>query len=538
MNNPKAILVIFALVTIGILGETTRGTVSAQDSQWTIQFGTPFADRANGVTTDRFGNLYVVGATNGKFPGQERSGGKIDAFLRKFDPGGTELWTRQFGSIGDDQALAVAVDSQGNILVAGEAGEDLPGKSRVSGRNGAYVRKYSPSGEGLWLRHFGVEHTSRATGVGVDQMGNVFIVGNTQGNLPGLEGSGNDDAFLRAYTSDGEELWSRQFGAEGGDFATSVAITALGEIYVVGWSRTKVQPVGSLELVLMSPLVRKFDGEGLEIWSRQVPIDGFARAIGAAVDAQGSLYMMGWVSGSLPGQSQLGRTDGFVRKYTVDGREAWTSQFGTDNEDRALGVGVDQAGNTYVAGWTKGVFPGQTGLGPKTFFVRQDAFVHKLDRAGSEVWTRQFGSEMPQSAVSVSAGPEGDMFVVGDTTGSLLGERYLGTIDAFMMKIPGDLPASLPELTPDTAAPNTAAVPLPEASQAPTSLPTSSPSGQPVTPPLSPDSSGGGCSAAPPGKVNSEWLVAALFLPGIVTARILSKGSRDRERQRSIIRPS
>ena len=46
---------------------------------------------------------------------------------------------------------------------------------------------------------------------------------------------------------------------------------------------------------------------------------------------------------------------------------AWDSQYGTDNEDRALGVGVDQAGNTYVAGWTKGVFPGQTGLGPNFF---------------------------------------------------------------------------------------------------------------------------------------------------------------------------
>ena len=535
MNNPKAILV---LLTIGLVEMTILSTVSAQDIQWTIQFGTPFADRANGVTTDRFGNLYVVGATNGKFPGQERSGGKVDAFLRKFDPSGTELWTRQFGSIGDDQALAVAVDTQGNIFVAGEAGEDVPGKLRVSGQNGAYVRKFSPSGEGLWLRHFGVKHTSRATGVGVDRMGNVFIVGNIQGNLPGQAGLGHDDAFLRAYSSDGEELWTRQFGAEGGDFATSVAISALGEIYVVGWSRTKVQPIGRLELVVMSPFVRKYDGEGQELWSRQVPIDGFARAIGAAVDAQGSLYMMGWVSGSLPGQSQLGRTDGFVRKYTVDGREAWTSQFGTDNEDRALGLGVDQAGNTYVAGWTKGVFPGQTGLGPKTFFVRQDAFVRKLDSDGSEVWTRQFGTEMPQSAVSVSAGPRGDMFVVGDTTGSLLGERYLGTIDAFMMKIPGDPAAPLPEPSPDIAASATAVVPLPESSPAPSQSPTSSPSGQPVTPPVSPDPSGGGCSAAPSGKANGEWLIAALFLPGIITARILSKGSPDRERKRSIIGPS
>ena len=76
MNNPKRILLIFALLTIGLPGMTARGTVLAQDAEWTIQFGTPFCDRASRVTTDSFGNLYVVGATNGKFPGQERSGGK------------------------------------------------------------------------------------------------------------------------------------------------------------------------------------------------------------------------------------------------------------------------------------------------------------------------------------------------------------------------------------------------------------------------------------------------------------------------------
>jgi len=314
MNNPKRILLIFALLTIGLPGMTARGTVLAQDAEWTIQFGTSFSNRASRVTTDSFGNLYVVGATNGKFPGQQRSGGKIDAFLRKFDPTGTELWTRQFGSIGDDLALAVAVDSQGNILVAGEAGEDVPGKLRVGGLNGAYVRKFSPSGDALWLRHFGIQQLSRATGVGVDRMGNVFIVGNIQGNLPGQVGLGNDDAFLRAYSSDGEELWNRQFGSEGGGFATEVAISDSGEIYVVGWSRNKVQPIGRLEHVVMAPFVRKYDGEGLEIWSRHLPIDGFARATGAAVDAQGSWAEQTGLCGNTPrmerwpGIANTGRT--------------------------------------------------------------------------------------------------------------------------------------------------------------------------------------------------------------------------------------
>ena len=543
MNKPKVILIILALSVTGVLGTTPDSIVSAQDSQWARQFGTPWAEGANYVTTDTSGNLYVVGSTKGRFPGQERFGGAGDSFLRKFDPAGIELWTRQFGSIGEDRALGVAVDSQGNIIVTGEAGEDVPGKASVGGQTGAYVRKFSPSGDGLWSRHLGVKQPSRATSVGIDRLGNIFIVGNIQGNLTGQASLGNDDAFLRAYNSDGEELWSRQFGTEGGDFATSVAIGALGEVYVVGWNRTKVQPIGSLEQVLMTPFVRKYNGEGLELWSRQVAVDGFARATGAAVDAQGGLYVVGWISGSLPGEHQVGQTDGFVRKYTADGTKAWDSQFGTDREDRALGVGLDRLGNTYVAGWTKGVYPGQKGLGPQSVFVRQDAFVRKLDGRGSEVWTRQFGTKMPQSAVSVSSGPEGDVFVTGNTMGSLMGQTYQGTIDAFLLKMsPGPSPSPLAEpfrTVSETAAPVTAVGPLPEPSPVPTLLPTSSPSPsvQPVTPPVSSDPSGGGCSAAPPGTVNAEWLLAALFLPGLMTARIVGKGYRDRERKNSSLGP-
>jgi hypothetical protein len=68
--------------------------------------------------------VYVVGNASGALPGQTYSGGSYDAFIRKYDLGGTELWTRQFGTSGFDNASGVAVDTTG-VYVVGQTDRAL-----------------------------------------------------------------------------------------------------------------------------------------------------------------------------------------------------------------------------------------------------------------------------------------------------------------------------------------------------------------------------------------------------------------------------
>src|SRR5437763_17205312 len=64
----------------------------------------------------------------------------------------------------------------------------------------------------------------------------------------------------------------------------------------------------------------------------------------------------------------------------------WTDQFGTRYPDEADGVAIDPDGNLYVAGQTSGELPGQKAAG------MIDTSVRRSDGSGHEVWTRQFGS--------------------------------------------------------------------------------------------------------------------------------------------------
>ena len=142
------------------------------------------------------------------------------------------------------------------------------------------------------------------------------------------------------------------------------------------------------------------------------------------------VYVAGQTRGTLPGQTSSGGRDAFVRKYDSAGTEVWTRQFGTFAVDQASGVSVDSSG-VYVAGFTGGTLPGQSSAG----FT--DAFVRKYDLAGTEVWTRQFGSPSLDEARGVSVDSSG-VYVAGQTRSTLPGQTSAGSIDAFVVKLRGD----------------------------------------------------------------------------------------------------
>ncbi len=322
------------------------------------------------MTVDASNNVYVAGITFGAFPGQS-SPGLGDAFVRKFDPSGNELWTRQFGStdsIATTGALAVAVDRTGNVTVVGYTDDTLPGQTSA-GNDDAFVRKYDANGNELWTRQFGSSMYDRADGVAVDAAGNVYIAASFDSGVSDQ----TNDIVIRKYGANGAELWTRRFGASGNDIACDVVADAAGNIYVAAsingdW---KFEHDG---------LVRKYDTNGTEVWSRVISSGADDRATAIALDGSGYIYVAGWAVDPLPGHKRY-TGDIFVRKYDASGTESWTHQFGPNVFDRGEGVAVGPSGQVYVAGYTAGTFPGETRLYPTDY--DDDTFVARLSQAGA-----------------------------------------------------------------------------------------------------------------------------------------------------------
>jgi hypothetical protein len=161
--------------------------------------GTTGNDFANAVAVDSAGNAYITGFTDGTLDGQTNAGG-IDAFLAKYDSSGNKLWVKLLGTSGNDGAFGVAVDASGNAYITGYVGGSLDGQT-YAGLGDAFIAKYDSSGNKQWVKLLGTSGSDGAGGVAVDASGNVYIAGNTNGNLDGQTNAGDYDAFIAKYNS-------------------------------------------------------------------------------------------------------------------------------------------------------------------------------------------------------------------------------------------------------------------------------------------------------------------------------------------------
>lgn len=194
---------------------------AGQDLQAMKQFGTSGTDRAFGVAVDATG-AYVAGTTTGSFPGFSNQG-STDAFIRKLDKNGIEIWTRQMGTSSREEVWAVAVDATG-VYVAGATSGSMSGNTS-QGAQDAFITKFDLNGLELWTRQFGSFGNDKVLGMAAAD-GALYVCGSASDALPSQSAFGQSDAFLRKYTTGGAELWTRQLGTSATDEAWASRRTA------------------------------------------------------------------------------------------------------------------------------------------------------------------------------------------------------------------------------------------------------------------------------------------------------------------------
>ncbi len=201
---------------------------SAGEIQWIRQLGTTEYDTAYGVAIDTSDNIYVAGYTKGALTGTNFGG--ADFFIVKYNPAGEKQWTRQLGTDDTDQAFSVAIDTNGNIYVAGCTKGALAGTN--FGGYDLFVVKYNSAGEIQWIRQLGTIDDEEIHGVATDTSGNIYGVGSTERGLDGNTHVGLDDLFVVKYNSTGEKQWTKQLGTFFNEVAFDVATDTSDNIYM------------------------------------------------------------------------------------------------------------------------------------------------------------------------------------------------------------------------------------------------------------------------------------------------------------------
>ena len=223
----------------------------------------------SGIAVDSSGNAYVTGYANP--PGIASSGafqtspaGGDDVVVIKLNAAGTGLvYSTYLGGSGADRGYGIAVDAFGNAYVTGStASTNFPitkGAFQISFPGVSphvFVTKLNTAGDGLvystYLAGDGIiSDNEQGNAIAVDYAGNAYVTGFTTSiNFPitpdGFRSSVTRSvkAFAAKVSAAGDRLvYSTFLAGDNSDIGYGVAVDALGNAYVTGYSASINFPV-------------------------------------------------------------------------------------------------------------------------------------------------------------------------------------------------------------------------------------------------------------------------------------------------------
>src|SRR5262245_3286602 len=174
------------------------------------------------MVLDATGNIYVTGQSTGP-------GTNYDYATVKYDAAGNQQWARRYDGPSTvvasdyDNAVALAVDPNGNVFVTGNSSDDFATVKYDAAGNAVWVRRYNGPGAGAdW-----------ANSIAADASGNSYVTGSSYGNS-----TTQYDFATLSYDPSGAVRWTERYNGPGNgyDTAYSIAVHSSGDVYVSGSS--------------------------------------------------------------------------------------------------------------------------------------------------------------------------------------------------------------------------------------------------------------------------------------------------------------
>ena len=286
-------------------------------TEWVKSDGSFGIDSTVDVKMDFLGDVFLGGTTKGHVRGQPYHGGS-DIFITKYTNGGSPLWTVQKGSLdGFDLMQAMEMDSFGNVIVVGDT--DGAWNGIQHGGRDVFVLKLDTKGQVLWTKTLGTSSDDFAYQVKVDASG-IYLAGKTLGVFEGQTNKGGADVFTMKLDADGQVVWVSQEGSPATDHLYQMQLHS-GNVYMVGktWGQlSKGESTDSSGKIFLL----KYDGSGAKQWQVQTGSKGLDHPSHLRVDASENVFLAGDTTGAFKDASNLGGVDIFVSKYNSSGAAA------------------------------------------------------------------------------------------------------------------------------------------------------------------------------------------------------------------------
>ncbi|MDI1443332.1 hypothetical protein [Polyangium sp. 6x1] len=432
------------------------------DTSWARAFGNNQAQIALAVATDAQGNGVVVGRFNGAITlpapiGTLTATGNDNIFVIKYNAAGTVVWAKKYGDAAGQDVGSVAIDSAGDVLIAGEflgtinfGGTALT--SNMGSRDIFVAKLASATGNHIWSQAIANAYTQEEASVAVDAADNVYVSGTFSApltigaNVLTPSAMGGLEVFVTKMDKNGTPQWAKAITGPATQYAYDLAVSPAGEIALAGAFQTSIDFGGGKTLTSAGGydiFVAKLDAMGNPIFVLGAGDAELQRANAVAIDSAGNVLVTGEYNGSMDlGNGTVtsgGVEDVFIAKYSPSGFHMWSKVMGGVSTQRGKDIAVDAFNNVLVTGqfWAGTDF----GKGVLSSNGEHDIFVAKYNPAGTAAWTKKFGGGLTESGETVAADSSANVWLAGSyrSNNILFGDGNFtanaGLEDAFVLKL-------------------------------------------------------------------------------------------------------
>lgn len=338
--------------------------------KWAKSLGSTSPDAALSVAVDSIGNVYTSGyfhntvdfdPGNGVF-NLTANGPFSDLFVLKLDSSSQFQWAIKCDGTSFDEAKSIAIDNAGYLHITGTFMNTVdfdPGPNNYfltsSGARDVFALKLDNAGNFIWARAIGGLSHDLVYGISSDLNGNSYLVGRYTDSAdfdPGatifkLFSMGLDDIFILKLNTAGNLDWAKSIGGTGGDYAKSIFVDHVGNVFTVGQFNGVVDfDPGATVFNLGQPstayvFLLKLNSLGQFGWAKKIGDPGAAQALveGIVGDNLNNLYTTGYYSLTMdfdpdPGVynlTSLGSSDVFLQKYNHCGSTTVLNSTGCDS---------------------------------------------------------------------------------------------------------------------------------------------------------------------------------------------------------------
>ncbi len=446
------------------------------------------------IAIDSGGNIYVAGSTGssdfpttpGAYDASYNASGD-DVFISRLSGDLTSLLASTYlgGSSNHEYVNALAIDSRGNIYVAGETYSlDFPTTSSaydtsLGGYRDAFVSRLSGDLTSLLASTFlGGGSEDYGNVLAIDSSGNICVAGHTfSSDFPTTPGTydtsfnGDGDVFVSRLSGDLTSLLASTYlgGSSYYESGNALAIESSGNICVAGYTDSSDFPtsIGAYDTSLggdHNAFVSRLSGDLTNLLASTY-LGGssyeYEEANDLAIDSNGNVYVTGYTYSSdfptTPGTydtSFNGGGDVFVSRLTGDLTSLLASTYlgGSSYYESGNALAIDSRGSIYVAGETYSLdFPTTSSAYDTSLGDYRDAFISKLSGDLTSLLASTYlGGSSLESANALAIGASGDIYVAGDTWSSDFSttpgayDTSLGGIfDAFVSKFDRNLSSEI-----------------------------------------------------------------------------------------------